>query len=173
MTSNQYDKFKQAVEAAELASYCVEDDINGLYYHNGSSAILKSNSDGVISIKSNKTSTSHPAFEGNVLLNFIAFEDIHVARTAGNAEQIKTLMESLGASLSDDEYKLVLEIDKHNYDIKPITGDYVSGFKYLSPQQYADLTPEEQAAYDEAKAKYEEAKEKYLPVNQAASITFR
>lgn len=173
MTSNQYDKFKQAIEAAEIASYCVEDDISTTYYDNGVNAFIKKVNDGLLSIRSNKTSMSHPAMEGNVLVSFVDFTDIHSIKTTGSAEQIKTLMESLGASLSDDEYKLVLEIDKHNYDIKPITGDYVSGFKYLSPQQYADLTPEEQEAYDEAKAKYEEAKEKYLPVNQAASITFR
>lgn len=173
MTSNQYNKFKQALETAEIVSFAVEDDINGWYYHNGENAFIKDNSDGVISIRSNKTSQSHPAFAGNVLVNFIEFVDIHVARTAGSAEKIKKFMEAMGASLSDDEYKLVLEIDKHNYDIKPVTGDYVSNFKYLSQREYDALSPEEKAAYDEEKAAYEKAKRDYLPQNQAASITFR
>ena len=66
--------------------------------------------------------------------------------------------------------KILLEIDKKNYDIIPETGDY-NRFHYLSKKQYEALSKEDREKYDKEKAEYEEKKEKYIGQNSAASIT--
>ena len=101
------------------------------------------------------------------------FADIHEIETAGSYEQIMAFASKFAIELSDEEKNVILQIDKKNYDIKPIQGDYAHRFVYLSKKQYEALTDEEKAAYDESKAKYEKEKAEYIPQNSSAIITMK
>ena len=55
--------------------------------------------------------------------------------------------------------KKLLNIDKNNYDIKPITGDYVTlSFRYKSEKELALMTEDERAAYQKALELFEQEK---------------
>ena len=89
----------------------------------------------------------------------------------GDYADMAALAEHLGIELSEEDKQIIISIDKSNVQIEPETGNY-NRFKYITGKAYELLTPEEKAAYDEAKAKHEAEKATKLGKNQAASISF-
>lgn len=173
MTQEQCEKFLAAVEAAGIKSYRFTSDIGTHLYNDGTTAIAKPiySIQAVVGLRRTKYSGAVQQFSGNINVDMIDFPDVHEILTGGSYNQIKTFCDTLGMDLNSDDLKILLEIDKGNYDIKPENGDYVNTFKYLSESQYEALSPEEKAEYDNKKAAYEKAKREYIPANQAASIT--
>ena len=172
MTAAQTEKFLSAVEAAEIKMYAFDVDDGTKLINDGERHILKYNSgDELLVSISSPVGGSHSGYGKGVLIMTADPTDCHKARLTCNYEQAKTFLENIGTNISEDELKIILDIDKKNVDLKPETGDYVSGFHYLSKKQYEELSPEEKAKYDASKAEYEKAKREYIGKNQAASIT--
>ena len=172
MTAAQTEKFLSAVEAAEITMYAFDVDDGTKFIHDGERHLLKYNSGDELLVNiSSIPGGSHSGYGKGILIQTADPTDCHKARLSCHYEQAKTFLESLGTDITEDDLKVILDIDKKNYDLKPETGDYVSGFHYLSKKQYEELTPEEKAQYDASKAAYEKAKAEYIGKNQAASIT--
>ena len=157
MTGAQARKFMEAIEASGIKKYSFNTDVSTTYYNDGESAIAIPDYtlDGVHAVKKNGFAGSHNNFDidKRCCYYFSDFGDIHEVRTAGTNDEIKTFLEAMGLSLTDEQVKILKWMDGSSSDLKPITGNYT--FKYISDEEYEKLTPEEKAAYDEAKKQYE------------------
>lgn len=172
MTAEQCKKFMDAIKGAEIKVYEFDTDLGTHLYNDGVNAVAIPNHDlnAVIAFRSNKFNGSHGVYTSNVQTVVSDYGDIHEIRTAGSSEQIIKFAKAMGLSLTDDQVKIIVNIDKANYDIKPETGNYL-GFHFLTQKQYDELSDEEKEKYDSEKAKYEEEKAKYIGQNMAARIT--
>ena len=174
MTPEQCRKFMTAVEAADMRSYEFDCDTGTRYLQDGKTTITKVDDQDNQVVWFRNMGTYGGAtrqYEANVEIICSNFDDIHAVRTAGSYEQVKKFIESAGLDLSNDEMKVILTIDKHNVDIKPVTGDYVNDFKYLSKREYSELSDEDKKEYDAKKEAYEKVKANYIGKNKAAQIT--
>ncbi len=147
MTGEQVKKFMQAVEDAEINTFAFVDDITA-YYKNGESGICVYDeaNNAVVSICQNNPGTAQQANPLRFMMADIL--DIHRAEVQGEYEQIKKFIDAYGLSLTDDQLKVLLTIDRHNTIVKPVTGDYTVTYVKLSKEEYDALTPEEKAEYD-------------------------
>ena len=172
MNSNQAKKFMDAVKAANIKSYQFDTDLGTHLYHDGVRAIARPLYDleAVISYRA-MSGGSTPVYGNNIQVITSDFGDIHECRLAGSLEQIKKFAAEYGDTLSNDDLKILLQIDSTNVNIKPETGDYVNGFKYLTAKQISQLSPEEKADYEAELAEHEKSVREYIAPNQAASIT--
>lgn len=173
MDVKQCKQFLAAIDAAKIVSYQFSCDTGTNYYNDGDTKIAIPNYDlnAVIGIRSSHTAGSHNIYAGNVQVMMSDFSDIHEVRTAGTSEQIRKFVETLGVTLTDEQIKIVINLDRPNNGINPETGNYLR-FRYLTQKQYEALSDEEKAKYDSEKKEYEDNKEKYIGQNMAASITF-
>lgn len=170
MKDTQAKAFMNAIKASGISVYEFVTSLNTHLYNDGKRSIAKCdmNKGCCVGIRSTATAGTTSSFADNVQVVMANFDDVHEVRTAGTYEQVKAFVESFGLDLTTDELKIILEIDKHNYDINPATGDY-NGFKYLSSAEYLALSEEDKAKYDAEKAKYEDSKTN-PGKNQAARI---
>ncbi len=148
MNSSQASNFVSAMENAEISSYYFVTDMSTNFYHDGKTAICKLNGDLLVNFRK----PQYPAYRtingAEVMIADLA--DIHEARAIGTAEQIKEVASTLGVSLSDEEYAILLDIDKRDVDLVPATGNYIE-FVFIPKDEYDKLTDEQKAEYDEAK----------------------
>lgn len=173
MTTEQAKAFDQAVQAAGIKAYEFTTDLGTHLYHGGNAvAKIDYTHNCILNFRATDMGgRPNASFNGNIQATLSNFDDIHEVRCAGDYDQITKFIDSIGSiSLTDDELKLLLQIDKKNYNLIPETGDY-NRFHYLSKKAYEALTDDEKKKYDEDKAAYEDAKEKYIGQNAAASIT--
>lgn len=174
MTGEQITKVIDTAKAAGITTYDFATDIYAHFYHDGENSFVKydSTNDVLFNVRSSNYGGAVPQFGQNKILVMGADPiDVHEARIAGDYDQIKTFLENFGLDLSDDELKIMVDLNKMNYDIIPETGDY-NRFVPLSKKQYDALTPEEKEEYDAAKAKDDEAKANYIGQHAAASISY-
>lgn len=173
MTKEQCEAFIVAAEAADITAYQFTTDTPSHLYHNGTDHITKPiyDKECLVGFRSSHYGGSHGTYNNNLEIVMVDFVDVHEVRAGGSYEQIKKFAESFNVDLTEDELKVLLQIDKRNYDIKPITGDYASQFKYITSKRYDLLSDEEKAAYNAAKEEYEKKQHDYIGENQAASIT--
>ena len=173
MNVDQCKKFMAGVESAEIKAYQFDIDDGTHLYHDGKTAIAIPNHDlgAVVAIRSSNFGGSHNAYTNKVQAVLSDYGDIHSVRASGTSEQITKFVAELGVTLTDEQLKVVVNIDKYNYDIIPATGNYL-GFKPLTQKQYEALSDEEKAKYDSEKDAYEKEKAQYIGQNMAARITF-
>lgn len=173
MNVDQCRKWMAALEKADIKSYQFDTDLGTHLYNNNVNAVAIPNHDleAVVAIRSTNFGGSHHNCIDNVQCVLSDYGDIHECRAGGTSEQILTLVKELGITLSDENAKIVIDIDKRNYDIKPETGNY-NRFRYLTQKQYEELSDEDKSKYDFEKDAYEEKQKKYIGQNMAASITF-
>ena len=172
MNANQCTKLMDAINKVGIKKYQFDTDLGTHLYNNDNSiAIAQNDLEAVICIRSSQLGGSHNVYEEKVQVVMSDYGDIHECRTAGTSEQIIALVNELGITLDDEQTKIVVNIDKRNYDIKPSTGDYVSRFNYLTQSQYDALSDEEKAKYDAEKKAYEDKQKSYTGQNMSARIT--
>lgn len=171
MTGAQTKKFLEAINKAGIESYEFDTDLVSHLYHNDNAIIKFVEEDEMIyNIRSMNYTGSHHPYQGNIQVVAAWTEDVHEARTAGNYEQIKTFLEALGATFTDSDTKIMLNIEKKNSDIIPATGDY-NRFVPLTKKQYDALSDEKKEEYDAAKEKADKAAHDYIGQNSAVSIS--
>lgn len=171
MTIEQIKKFMEAIETAEICSYEFDVDSGARITHNGETCIARPDYDNevVVGFRGQSYYGSVPGWKGNVETIVGRMEDIHNVRTAGDYDQIKKFVSVFGAEFTDDDFKVLLNIDKKRVQLEPATGDY-NRFRYLGKKEYDMLTPEAKEEYDAAKEAYEKARRDYIAPNQAARV---
>lgn len=147
MTSSQASNFISAMEDAKINNYYFVTD-TPTNFHNNENAIVKLNGDLLVNFR--KPQYSHYRSINGAEVLIADLTDVHEARAIATAEQLKQVADSLGVSLTDDEYKILLNIDKKDVDLIPVTGNYIE-FVFMTTEQYNALSDEEKAAYDDAK----------------------
>lgn len=147
MTGNQISTFIGAVEDAGLKTFQLVTDMSTNLWNN-ESGIIKVDGDLVVAYR--KALFQNTNTVNGVEIVAADAADIHEARVMGPAEKIKEIGEALGAALSDDEYKMLISLDKQPVDLFPITGDY-NTFYFKTADEYAAMSDDNKAKYDKAK----------------------
>lgn len=169
MTKEGMNKFLAAVKAADMKSYQFDSDLGTHFYHNSENAILYTNDDLNLMTNVRRIYTKEGTpYEGQCLITCADYGDLHEVRVGGTAEQAKTFLEAMGITPTEEELKIIVSIDRSNYQIIPMTGDYNSKFVKLTDDEIANLTPEEKKKYEAELAKFEAdqkaAKKKAAPI---------
>ncbi len=171
MTKDQVSKIVSALESAELKKYMVVDDINTRIYNSDNAIIKVDDADEMfVNIRANNVGGSHKRFDSNIEVICMDFTDAHEFIVGADHQKIIKFVEELGLSLSDEEVKLIIELDNGNYNLIPPTGDY-NRFVPLTEEQYERLSPEEKEKYDAEKAAHDEYEKNYIGQNLAARIS--
>ena len=169
MTEAQITKFMSAIESAEIKTFAFVDDITA-YYKNGESGVCvyDSANKAIVGIQLN---TSGITAQSSNPLRFMMADivDIHRAEVQGEYEAIKKFIDAYGLSLTDDQLQVILNLDRSNTIVKPVTGDYTVTYHKLSKEEYDALTEEEKKEYDEKVAK-DQARLVDLPKGRAGMI---
>lgn len=164
-------KFFNAIQSAGIKKYQLDTDLGSHYYNNENSVLVLDESESaVVNIKKRFTLDGDP-YDGKLLLYISNLADIHEARVGGTYETIQKFIDAYGLSLTYEQLKIIVNIDKTNYNIMPESGDYLN-FKYKSEEEIEKMEPEEKEAYEKEVAEYEKSlKNKGLTQGAAAQIT--
>ena len=156
MNSSQIQDILSAVESAEITD-CRFVSENNVSYYKSESSILKYDSGKEILWAIGLAPKTGLLSGNNVIIMTGADPDsVKEFRLNGNFDTIKKFADALGVEISDDEERLLRQIDVNNLVVKPQTGDYSNIFHILSPEEIEDLTPEEKEEYEEHVKKEED-----------------
>ena len=151
-------KFIEALNSAGITDYQFDTDLGTHFYNNEYSSILLDETNETVYNVGRKMTLDDP-YAGRCLVMGADIDDIHEVRFGGSTEDVKKFFEAYGLKLDEEQMKKLLNIDKNNYDIKPITGDYVTlSFRYKSEKELALMTEEERASYQKALELFEQEK---------------
>lgn len=161
MTSEQVTKFMAGLTAAGITNYQFSTDL-GTHYYNNDNAInlVDTASEAVINIRS-RDKIATPSYSQGIAMFISDFGDIHEARFGATADQVKAFVKSYGLSLTNDQLKIVVELDSGNYTINPATGNY--NFVPLTDAEFQKLSEEEQTEYLKKYNEYYPALNKGFP----------
>ena len=149
MESSTVSKILSALESAGIKEYGVATD--ELYHlYNNDYGILVNGGSEMYSISRKSQVIGAEPYEGETVVRAFDHSAIVFFEFGGDFKAVEAFLEAAGQSLTDEQKKVLLRIDRTNYTVIPETGDY-HPFKELTPEEYEALTPEEKAAYDAAK----------------------
>ena len=156
MNSSQIQDILSAVESAEITD-CRFVSENNVSYYKSESSILKYDSGKEI-LWAIGLAPKTGLLSGNnaIIMTGADPDSVKEFRLNGNFDTIKKFADALGVEISDDEERLLRQIDVNNLVVKPQTGDYSNIFHILSPEEIEDLTPEEKEEYEEHVKKEED-----------------
>lgn len=140
-------KFKDALAAAGIEVWQAVTDVGPGNYYNNDVAInvLDEAEETLFNIRK---STHIDPFGGQGLIVQAAdLGDVHEVRFAGSLEEVKKFIDAYGLNVTDEDHKILVNINGANLELKPMVGDYL---------KFVRKTDEEVAAMDEKhRAEYE------------------
>ena len=148
MTSSQVSNFISALENAGVTKYSFVTDMSTNFYHNGENALCKLKGDLLVNFRKPQYASYRTVNGVEILVADVS--DIHEGRALGTSDQIKEVANTLGVTLTDDEYAILLDVDKGEVDIVPVTGNY-NEFVFIPKDKYERMSDADKAAYDEQK----------------------
>lgn len=156
MNSSQIQDILSAVESAEITD-CRFVSENNVSYYKSESSILKFDSGKEI-LWAIGLAPKMGSLAGNnaIIMTGADPDSVKEFRLNGDFDTIKKFADALGVEISNEEEKLLRQIDINNIVVKPQTGDYSNIFHILSPEEIEALTPEEKEEYEEHVKKEEE-----------------
>ena len=168
MLGSQIQTILNAVESAEITNYQFVTDNNVNFYNNESSIVKFDAGNDILWCLGLAPRMGNVTGNGSLIINGSDSESVHEFRVKGDYETIKKMADALGIELSEDDQRLLLQINSNNLVVKPISGDYTNVFHMISKEEYDKLTPEQKAEYDK---KLEKENERYkLPKGVAGRI---
>ena len=173
MTTDSWHKFKNAIDTAGIRKFQVDSDTDYHLFHDPDNAKITCFDEETETFYNfrQKTANSSEGWNDPVVVTAVEVGDIHVVKFGATPSKIREFIDAMGFNFTDEEKKAIVNINKGNYEIKPITGDYIlAGFKELSDEEIAKLTPQEKIDYENKLEIFEE-RQKMGP-NQAAQITY-
>ena len=173
MTNEQVKKFIQAANDAGLTKYQFDTDLGTRYHHDGiNNFIVHDEANSMLYNARSGWGGSTPVYgEHAIYVMGADLADVHECRVGGDYDKIKTLFENLGITLTEEQKKVLLNINNKNYSLKPETGDYQNvQFKVLTSSEVIKLSEEDRAKYLEDFKNYQESNNK-LSKSIPAQIT--
>lgn len=171
MRTSSWNKFKNAIDNIGIKKFQLDTDTDYHLFNDTDNAkviVFDEDSETFYNFRQ-KVATSSEGWNDPVVVTACAVEDIHMIKFGASAEKIREFIDAMGFNLDDDQKQAIININKGNYEIKPITGDYIlAGFKELTEEEISKLSPQEKIDY-EAKLVIYEKRQKLGP-NQAAQI---
>lgn len=154
-------KFLDAMESAGIKEWVAIVDTPTNFYNNSSQFNIFDEEEEALINFARPIPTGTTYFDGDIVVKTADIVDIHELRIGGSYKEICDFIDAYGMTLTDEQNKILLEIYKNNYNLKPANGDYT--FRKLSESEIAKLSTEEKTAYQAALAEYE-AKSMPFPV---------
>lgn len=149
MEPSTVSKVFSALESAGIKEYEVLID-EAYHLYNNDNGILVNGGDEIYSISRKSKVVGAEPFEGETVVRAFSATSIVYFAFGGDFKTVENFLSAVGQTLTDEQKKVLLKIDRTNYNVIPETGDY-HPFKELSEEEYSKLTPEQKAAYDAAK----------------------
>ena len=156
MDASSISKVINALQSAGINNYEAMIDEN-YHLYNNDNAILICNGDDVINIAKKSRVVGAEPYDGETVIKVTKAEHVVYIAFGGNFKEVEDVLGDLGVTLTEEQKRTLLRIDRSNYTVIPETGDY-HPFKELTPEEYEALTPEEKAAYDAAKKEHDAVK---------------
>ena len=174
MTTESWHKFKNALDQAEIKKFQIDSDTDYHLFNDPDNAkiiVFDEGSETFYNIRQ-KTGSSHEGWSDPIIVTGVEVSDIHMVKFGTTPDKIFDFINALSLSLDEDQIKAVIKINKGNYDINPETGDYIlAGFKVLSDEEIAELTPQQKIDYEEKLEIYNK-RQKFTKPNQVAIISY-
>ena len=138
-----------ALESANIKEYeMVLEEV--IHVYNNDNNFIINGGDIIYGVSRKSQVVGAVPFEGQTVVKAYDPDKVVYMSFAGDFQQIEDFLSAAGQTLTDEQKRILLKIDRTNYNVIPETGDY-HPFKELTPEEYEALTPEEKAAYDAAK----------------------
>lgn len=148
MTKDQVENVLSACETAEIKKYMFVNDTPTIM-RNDENGVIKLLGELLVNIR--RPIVSENGYDDNGV-EFLGCDlpDVHEVRVIASYDKLKKFTDTLGVSFTDDELKLILEMDKSGVNLEPVTGNYIQ-FKFKTQEQYEAMTDKEKEVYDELK----------------------
>lgn len=155
MTPEGMKKFLNALKAADINEYQFDSDL-GTHFYNNANAILFTDDDVnmMVNVRRNYTREGFP-YDGQVFITCADYGDLHEVRFGATYDKAIEFLKAYGITPTEEQLKIIVEIDKKNYDIKPLTGDYNPTFVKKTDEEIANLSDGERAKYEKDLAIFE------------------
>jgi hypothetical protein len=165
MTKDAWNKFKSAIDAVGIKKFQLDTDTDYHLFNDTDAAKVIVFDEGTETFYNfrQKVATGSEGWNDPIVVTASTAEDIHMIKFGATPEKIAEFIEQMGLTLDDEQKAAVININKGNYDINPETGDYIlAGFKVLSDEEIAKLSPQEKIDY-EKKLEIYESRQKFKP----------
>ncbi len=173
MTTESWNKFKGAIDQVGIKKFQIDSDTDYHLFNDpdaGKVVVFDEGSETFYGIRQ-KVATSSEGWKDPIVVTGVEIGDIHMVKFGATADKIAKWIDAMGLNLDDEQKAAVIKINKGNYDINPITGDYVlAGFKVLSDEEVTKLSPQEKIDY-EKKLEIYKSRQKF-GTNQVVQITY-
>lgn len=173
MNTAQWKKTKAAMDAAGIKKFQIDTDTDYHLFNDTDAAkviVFDEGSEMFFNFRQ-KVGTGSEGWNDPYIVTGSDIVDIHMVKFGATLDKITKFIDEMGLDLDDDQMQAVIKINKGNYDINPITGDYLlAGFKELSEEEIAKLSPQEKIDYEKKLELYN--KRKKMPINQVVQVTY-
>lgn len=149
MKNDSMKKFMNAIEKANIDTWEAVTAIMTHFYNNKYSFNVADFNVNALYNFARPTNNSTPYRYDQIVVKGASFDEVHEVRFGGSLEQVKKFIDAYGISLTDDQYKILVNINSNNYTLKPVQGDYLT-FEELSDAEIAALTAKEKSDYYQA-----------------------
>lgn len=150
-------KFLDAVKKSNSKCFVASTDLGTHLYNDNEHSIIVNDESTEILYCFSTPNASRASQKIQVLS--ACYDDIHELVFVGSYDEVKQFAKDLGLTLTEEQSKVLLNIKASNYNLKPVTGDYVS-FVKLTEEDIEKLSEEEKAKYQEQLKEYEENEKK-------------
>lgn len=155
MENSSMMKFMNAIDSAKIDKWEAVTAIMTHFYNNDTSFNIADFNVNALYNFARPTNNSTPYTYDQIVVKGASFNEIHEVRFGGSLEQVKKFIEAYGISLTDDQYKILVNINTNNYTLKPVQGDYLK-FEELSDSEIDALTDKEKSEYYQALKAFKE-----------------
>lgn len=153
MRANIIEKIMGAVEETGIKKYhFVTSNIDNFYNDDRNIVIVDMDTSSISNITKRRVITN--GYDGKLMYQVASFDDIHQFKFGGTYKEIKEFVDALGYSLTDDQVKILLELEASETTLIPEQEDYT--FRYLTKEQIDRLPDDEKEAYEEELKKHED-----------------
>ena len=171
MTTDSWHKFKNAIDSAGIKKFQIDTDTDYHLFNDPDNAkviVFDEGSETFYNFRQ-KIASNSEGWNDPIVVTACDVLDIHMVKFGATADKISQFINAMGFDLDDDQKKAIININKGNYDIKPITGDYIlAGFKELTDEEIDKLSPQEKIDYEKQLEIFNNRK--IMGPNQAAHI---
>ena len=173
MTSSSWQKAKAAMDAAGITKFQIDTDTDYHLFNDVDSNKVIVYDEGTETFYNfrQRIGNGSDGWKDPIIVTACDAVDIHMLKFGATPDKISKFIEEMGLNLDEDQMNAVIKINKGNYDINPITGDYIlAGFKVLTEEEIEALTPQEKKDYEKKLEIYNNRSK--LGPNQNVQVTY-
>jgi hypothetical protein len=173
MTTSAWQKFKAAIDSVGIKKFQIDTDTDYHLFNDTDAAkviVFDEGSETFYNFRQ-RVGNGSDGWKDPVIVTACEVADIHMIKFGATPDKISKFIEQMGLNLDEEQQKAVIKINKGNYDINPETGDYkLAGFRVLSDEEIAELTPQEKIDYEKKLEIFNNRKK--MGNNQVVQITY-